>query len=266
MSEALSRLAPPPPEGVDVNQALQQVTEWHQRWEVFEGIYTPGHNPVAHLLDAVGLPADLTGKRVLDVGAYNCCCSFECERRGAAEVIAMDLWTPYDFGYSLLRDLTGSTRVHYQIGSVYDLDERVLGQFDVVLFLGVLYHLRYPLLALDQLREVTRGTLYVESLVIDNRFFDGTKDFQRLGDYHPILPELALWQFYKSDEMSGDGSNWFGPNIRAVSDALESAGFAPKLSTVWGDRAAFQATPNGPGTVVPSYEFKTGMLRRDRLL
>ena len=61
---------------------------WHQRWEIAPGIFTPGGNDVAQIMDLAGVPASLTGKRVLDIGAWNGCCSFECERRGAAEVIA----------------------------------------------------------------------------------------------------------------------------------------------------------------------------------
>jgi tRNA (mo5U34)-methyltransferase len=258
--------APKPPHGVDVEGALRGIPNWHQKWEIFEGIFTPGRNPVADLLDGVGLPRDLTGRRVLDIGAYNCCFSFECERRGATEVVALDLQPPHDLGYFVLRDLTGSQRVRFEPGSVYRLDERVLGQFDVVLFLGVLYHLRYPLLALDQLRKVTRGTLYLETLVIDRRFFESGKDFQRLADYHPALTEVALWQFYKADEIAGDTSNWFGPNIRAVTDGLESAGFAPKLHSTWGDRAGIQAMPAGAGTMRDSYEWKSDRVRGDLLL
>jgi tRNA (mo5U34)-methyltransferase len=208
----------------------------------------------------------LTGQRVLDVGAYNGCFSFECERRGASEVVAMDLSAPNQQGFGILRELTGSRRVRFETGSVYRLDEGTLGRFDVVLFLGVLYHLRYPLLAFDQLRKVTRGTLYIETLVIDDRFFEGGKDFQRLADYHAALPDVALWQFYKGDEISGDGSNWFGPNIRAVADGLESAGFVPKLQSRWGDRAGFQATPSGVGTISASYEWNSERIRNDLLL
>src|SRR5579864_1542419 len=57
---------------------------WHQCWEVFDGIYLPGRNDIETILEYVGLPDDLTGKRVLDVGAWNGGFSFECERRGAS--------------------------------------------------------------------------------------------------------------------------------------------------------------------------------------
>jgi len=261
MDSLASLPIPPKPAGVDVQAVFRQVPVWHQQWEIFEGVFTPGRNPVAPLLDGIGLPKDLRGKRVLDVGAFNCCFSFEAERRGADEVVALDLQSPSDLGFPALRDLVGSRRVRFEQGSVYSLDKDRLGEFDIVLFLGVLYHLRYPLLALDHLRKVTRGKLYLETLVIDNRFLQGGKDFQRLADFHPALTEVPLWQFYKEAELAGDFSNWFGPNIRAVLDGLTSAGFEPNVYSVWGDRAGFQAQAVGRGTMPASYEGASQIVR-----
>jgi tRNA (mo5U34)-methyltransferase len=240
----MSRNAPPPaPPGFDP-QSLFAGIPWHQKWELFKGVFTPGRNPVCALADHVGLPDDLTGLRVLDVGAFNCCLSFECERRGAAEVVALDLQPPEQLGFPQLKRALGSERVRFENGSAYALDARALGRFDVVLFFGVLYHLRYPLLALDQLRKVTQGALYLETLVIDRRFLAEGKDGQFLAKYHPALTNVPLWQFYRADELAGDFSNWFGPNIRAVLDGLESAGFDAELISQWGDRAGFRARPS----------------------
>lgn len=250
----MNRPIPRPPAGLDLDAVFRQIPAWHQRWEIFDGVFTPGRNPVSALLNRVGLPADLSGHRVLDVGAFNGCFSFECERRQAAEVVALDLQTPQELGFSTLRDLVGSQRVRFEQGSVYNLSAAALGEFDIVLFLGVLYHLRYPLLAFDQLRKVTRGTMFVETLVIDDRVLEGGKDFQCLSKYHPALTEIPLWQFYKGSELADDPSNWFGPNIRAVLDGLESAGFRPHLHSTWGDRAGFQAVCSNSGTVESSYE------------
>jgi tRNA (mo5U34)-methyltransferase len=260
---AVKRTAVPPcPEGLNLVQLFQAVPSWHQRWEIFQGVFTPGRNPVATLMTRAGVPASLIGKRVLDVGAYNCCCSFECERRGASEVVAFDLQDPAELGFPALREALGSSRVRFVRGSVYNLDAEALGKFDVVLFFGVLYHLRYPLLALDQLRKVAGGKIYAETLVIDHRFLVGGRDMQELAAYHPALTEVPLWQFYKSDEMQGDYSNWFGPNIRAVLDAFESAGLPAQVMGTWGDRATFQAAPARRGNVGRSYEGMSEVVRR----
>ncbi len=143
---------------MDIARGLERAPAWHQRWEIFEAVFTPGRKSV-EILDGVGLPKDLSGLRVLDVGAFN-----GCYRRGAAEVVAMDLQDhPNDLGFELLKGMLGS-KVRFV-------------QFDIVLFLGVLYHLRYPLLSFDQLRKVTGRKLYLETLVIDHRFLEGGKDF-----------------------------------------------------------------------------------------
>jgi tRNA (mo5U34)-methyltransferase len=254
-------MIPPKPPEMNAAREFERVPAWHQHWEIFEGVYTPGRNPVLEILDGVGLPNDLSGTRVLDVGAFNGCFSFECERRGAADVVAMDLQDPNDLGFELLKGMLGS-KVRFVQGSIYNLDAANLGQFDIVLFLGVLYHLRYPLLSFDQLRKVTGRTLYLETLVIDNRFLEGGKDFQPLSSYHPALVDVPLWQFYKGPELANDHSNWFGPNIRAVLDGLESAGFAPRLHSTWGDRAGFQAEPTTGSTVALSYEGASPIVKK----
>ena len=258
--------APACPEHLNVEDLFRSVPSWHQRWEIFQNVFTPGRNSVEALLENSGVPRDLTGKRVLDVGAFNCCCSFECERRGASEVVALDLQNPAHLGYPVLRDAVASSRVRFVQGSVYHLDPETLGKFDVILFFGVLYHLRYPLLAIDQLRRVARGKIYIESLVIDHRFIEGGRDSQELSSYHPALPAVPLWQFYKSNELEGDYSNWFGPNIQAVLDAFESAGLPAELICTWGDRATFQATAGGRGHVGQSYEGMSEVVRKQLAL
>src|SRR6516162_2078374 len=102
--------APPPPH-LDLPRLLGN-TPWHQRWEVYQGIFTPGPNPVAELCDRIGLPRDLTGQRVLDVGAWHGCFSFECERRGAREVVAYSLENPELTGFRRLKALLNS-QVNY---------------------------------------------------------------------------------------------------------------------------------------------------------
>jgi tRNA (mo5U34)-methyltransferase len=217
---------------------------WHQRWEVFPGIWTPGRNPVASLCDHIHLPADLRGLRVLDVGAWNGCFSFECERRGAAEVVALSLEDPDQTGFNRLKTCLHSD-VQYIQESIYTIDPKTLGDFDLILFLGVLYHLRYPLLAIDKLRSVCSGRVLVESHVIDHYMkIPGWfgKKIVALRQIRRQLPDIPLWRFYPGQELNQDKSNWFGPNIQAVLTAFASAGFACRLLHEWGDRASFEAT------------------------
>jgi tRNA (mo5U34)-methyltransferase len=235
---------PSMPPGLDLQQLWGQ-NHWHQRWEVFPGVFTPGHNPVDFLCQAIGLPGDLRGQRVLDVGAWHGCFSFECERRGAEEVVALSLEDPETNGFQRLHRALNS-RVRYVQQSVYSLDPKELGEFDLVLFLGVLYHLRYPLLAIDRLRTVCRGKVLIESHVIDNYFEIETwrgKKIVPLNKIHRHLSAVPLWRFYPGPELNNDPSNWFGPNIKAVQEAFTSAGFQVTVLERWGDRATFTAQP-----------------------
>jgi tRNA (mo5U34)-methyltransferase len=236
-----ARHLPIAPDDLDTQQLFDGV-HWHQRWQVFRDVYTPGINPIHAMCDALQLPQDLTGKRVLDLGAWNGCLSLECERRGAEDVVALSLEDPSRTGFFRLQQAIGSTRTRYLSGSVYDLNPDVLGTFDVVLFCGVLYHLRYPLLALDNIRRVCRGEVFVETFITDTQFLArtaGLNDRVRRGLLAP-LEAVPLWQFFRLDELHDDPSNWFGPNVTAVVQAFESAGFETRFVSRFGpNRATF---------------------------
>src|SRR5207245_1023580 len=202
----------------------------------------PGSNSIDQMCARFDLPADLAGKRVLDIGGWNGCHSFECERRGAREVIALGPEQPDKTGFNRLREAIGSTRVKYVLGSVYDLDPQKLGFFDVVLFCGVLYHLRYPLLGIDNIRRVCSGDVFIETYVQPPRRARSkwVYRFARLlglgevaipSSTIPVHERPPCWDFFRHNELQADYSNWFGPNISAVLQAFESAGFATRL--VW---------------------------------
>src|SRR5713101_3125979 len=133
-------------------EKLERITsrQWYHSIEIGPGLVTPGAHPLGELrqvLQYLKLPARLDGLSVLDIGAWDGFFSFEAERRGARRAVAYDL-TPEDyFGFATAKELLGSG-VEYAQGSVYELRRDVVGTFDVVLFVGVLYHLRYPLLGL----------------------------------------------------------------------------------------------------------------------
>ncbi|MBI4405528.1 MAG: DUF1698 domain-containing protein [Deltaproteobacteria bacterium] len=235
---------PPARRNLDAKSFFSGI-HWFQKWELFEGIFTPGHNDIERICQDMGLPEDLSGKRVLDIGAWNGCMSFECERRGAQEVVALSPENPVRTGFDKLKKVLRS-KVSYVRGSVYDLSPKRLGYFDVVLFCGVLYHLRYPLLGIDNIRRICRGDVYIESFIIDSRFVMANVDRSAgevvLKSISPFLVFQPIWQFFRLGELGGDVSNWFGPNATAVLQAFESAGFDIKLMRHRNDRATFHAT------------------------
>ena len=141
---------------------------WYHDWEIFKGVRTPGRRSVSLVCAKARIPRDLSGKRVLDIGAWHGCFSFECERRGASEVVAYSLENPDATGFRRLKALLGS-RVNYVQGSVYGLSPQEIGEFDLILFFGVLYHLRYPLLGIDRIRTVSRGDVLIETHTVTSR-------------------------------------------------------------------------------------------------
>jgi tRNA (mo5U34)-methyltransferase len=238
--------APPwPPVGFDAQRAFEGI-DWYHRWEVFKGISTPGRRPVSMICAKTRIPPDLTGKRVLDIGAWNGCFSFECERRGASEVIAYGLENPDVAGFNRLKQLL-SSRVKYVQGSVYTLSPQELGEFDLILFLGVLYHLRYPLLAFDRIRSVSCGDVLVETHTVTNRYLLRWPLWPLSIAFHlsGLFRKTPIWRQYKEYELHPeDQSNWFGPNVAAVVESMETAGFAAQhlASCEFGTRSAFLGT------------------------
>lgn len=197
---------------------------WHHQIDLGNGIITPGYDNSRKKLGRIGLPDDLTGKTVLDVGAWDGFFSFEAERRGAKRVLATDSfswakggWGTQD-GFNLARRALNS-KVEDKFIDVLELSPEVIGQFDVVLFLGVLYHMRHPLLALEKVASVTRELLIVETVV---------------DCLHSRRPLIA---FYPEEELGADPTNWSGPNPAAVIGMFKTVGFS-KVEII-GDKRSF---------------------------
>ena len=188
---------------------------WFHTIDLGHGVVTEGIDDSPRSLERAGVPTDLTGKSVLDVGAWDGFYSFEAERRGAGRVLAADsfAWrstTPPrtgKAGFELAREALGSHVEDVEI-EVLDISPESVGRFDVTLFLGVLYHLRHPLLALERLASVTDELLVLETAA-------------DLGMVR--RPAMA---FYPGVELAEDHTNWWGPNAAAVVAMLYDVGFS----------------------------------------
>src|SRR4051812_9829035 len=187
---------------------------WFHSIELEPGFVTPGRADTRAQIERLH-PPDMTGKTVLDVGAWDGFFSFEAERRGAARVVALDTFSwqargdgTGKAGFELARRALDSKVEDVEVEVLDISPETVGGPFDVVLFLGVLYHLRHPFLALEKLRSVTNELLILETHV----------DLIGLR-----RPAMAL---YPGQELEGDWTNWWGPNPAAVCGMLEQAGFS----------------------------------------
>jgi tRNA (mo5U34)-methyltransferase len=224
-------------------QALSDsVPIWFHEIDLGEGIVTPGRR--GWDLESLGI-GSLDGKSVLDIGAFDGFFSFAAERNGAERVVALDhyAWSmdleawnraliaareqgsvlsePYDLpevwrpdelpgrrGFDIARKALGSA-VEPLVADFMRTDLGELGSFDVVLYLGVLYHMRDPVRAISRVAEVTTDLAVIE-----------TEAFTLAGN-----EDAALWEFYPDGELDGDRSNWWAPNERAAIGLCESAGF-----------------------------------------
>ena len=224
----------------EIRALVGAVPHWHHVMRFPHGVVSPGVYDPRELFSFLELP-DLQGKRVLDVGTRDGFFAFECERRGA-EVVALDYADMDLTGFGVAKRIYGS-QVEYVQANVYDLSPDQLGTFDIVLFLGVLYHLRHPLLALDRLRGLCRELLIVESLVCDARVFTGFETGRPLAELAPQLVDVPLAQFLPVGRFHSDSTNKWVPNTAGLRALLEDALFAPGPSRTWGDRALIHARP-----------------------
>jgi len=196
------------------DELRQQVAaiRWFHRIDLGGGVVTPGLDDTPAKLARIKMPTDLTGKSVLDIGAWDGFFSFEAERRGASRVLAVDsyCWSGEGWGkkagFELARRSLNS-KVEDREMEVLDLSPSIVGTFDLVLFFGVLYHMRHPLLALEKVSSVTKSHLILETKV----------DLLSLR-----APAMA---FYVGDELNHDPTNWWAPNISGLTDMLRAVDF-----------------------------------------
>ena len=206
------------PHAADVRHDLDALREevakikWWHPIDLGHGIVTPGIDVTPARLAEIRMPDDLSGRTVLDIGAWDGFFSFEAERRGAERVLATDsfCWDGGGWGtkkgFELARRARAS-RVEDKTIQVLDVSPDTVGTFDVVLFLGVLYHMRHPLLALERVASVTKGLLIMQTQV------------DMLAVARPAIA------FYPGTELNGDPSNWVGPKPAAVVAMLQDVGF-----------------------------------------
>jgi tRNA (mo5U34)-methyltransferase len=170
------------------------------------------------------LPEDLAGKRALDIGCNAGFYTFELARRGA-HVLAVDVdehylrqaaWAAGELG---LED-----RIELRRMGVYDLARLDEPPFEVVLFLGVLYHLRHPLLALDAVAERTGGTLVVQTLTQPGEERQATPPDLGMDERGRLREAGWPSMAFIEHELAGDPTNWWAPDAACVEAMLRSSG------------------------------------------
>jgi tRNA (mo5U34)-methyltransferase len=176
-----------------------------------------------HVADAI--PRDLSGRTVLDIGCNGGFHAIEMARRGADRVVAMDTDERYLEQASFAAEVA-RCRIEFRKLSVYDV--AALGEtFDIVLFMGVLYHLRHPLLALDLIHQhVARDTLVFQSMLRGSPALEEVQPDYPFSDESPFdSPAFPKLHFIERS-YAGDSTNWWVPNRAAAEAILRAAGFA----------------------------------------
>jgi len=235
----------------ELQKRVGAIPYWYHRIELPGGVVTPGWAPINAARYCI--PDDLTGLRVLDVGAWDGYWTWEALKRGAREVVAIDDfsddcgnpdnvkrngWKTFDlcreaFGFRQVshrspsfagseprqwRNEAGQVVSRFDM-SVYDIEDETDGDFDIVFFFGTIYHLKHPLLALEQIAKVCDGALYVETASLD--------EFSpyRGGIGHGFDGNEMVMEFYPGKQYGNNDSNWWAPTLQCLGAMMESVGF-----------------------------------------
>ncbi len=208
--------------------------QWFHRIDLGNGVITPGIDDTPTKLEQVHFPADLTGKTVLDIGAWDGFFSFEAEKRGASRVVSLDggVWkvpTIGRLGYEFARKALGSKAETIEL-EVVDITPERVGTYDLVLFLGVLYHLPDPLGSFLKVAAVAKDEIIIETHV----------DLIELD-----TPAIAV---YPGTECAHDTTNWCGPNQAAMEGMLRLAGFTQIQSFPVTTPVSYEVAGRDPST------------------
>ena len=170
------------------------------------------------------VPTDLRGKSVLDIGCNAGFYSFEMKRRGASRVLGVDHDPLYLAQARFAREQL-NLDVDFRQGDVYDIDTVVGNQtFDFVVFMGVLYHLRHPLYALEKVARLVGGRLLFQSME------RGSWDVAEFADDFPFSERDVFFDerfprmYFVEHQYAGDATNWWIPNPACTRALLRSCG------------------------------------------
>jgi len=214
----------------ELQKKISAMPFWYHKIQLPYELVTPGWAPLDPA--AYKIPESLNGKRVLDVGSWDGYWTFEALKRGAREVVAIDDFSDYLGSldkrdrrawetFDLCRSALGySEDVCRRIEmSIYDVSEDRLGIFDVVFFFGILYHLRYPLLALDIISAICKEEIYVESAILD----DFSPYRGGMGQGYP--GRQVVMEFYPGKEYGNNETNWWAPTLYCMMNMIKASGF-----------------------------------------
>jgi tRNA (mo5U34)-methyltransferase len=217
----------------EMTKTLERLGPWYHNVVFAPGVMSNPSNadyPASRwrVLDEV-IPKDLTGKSVLDIGCNSGFFSLEMKKRGASRVVGVDIMPHLLAQSRFAAHWFGLPLELYECGA-YDV--RLLeSQFDIVVFIGVLYHLKHPLYALEQIASVCKETMYFQSVVRGP-----AGDVEPLEDYpvteaaifdQPAWPKL----YFIEKKFNGDESNWWFATRSCLKAMARTSGFSEVQDT-----------------------------------
>lgn len=213
-----------------ISTELKRLQPWFHQIDLGGGRFTKSQSAIGEPLEhprptwetvKVCLPDNLSGKSVLDVGCNAGFYCIETKRRGAARVLGVDSQRNLIRQAIFVRKVLG-LEIDYQRLSVYDLDPNSLGQFDVTLALGLIYHCKHLVLALEKLFAVTRELLVIETAIYPPDKAPSSFVYD-VGGIQPTLHPLAYVE--NPPDAKEAIYNWFLPGVEALCALLRNVGF-----------------------------------------
>ena len=228
-SSARSPIGEPPnsSSAEDLRALVRSFPYWYQRIYLGKGIYSLDQ-PAYHegVWDRVRptFPTDLGGASVLDVGTNAGFFALEAKRRGAGRVVGIESVEDYRRQAEACRSIWGLD-IEYLALDAHQLD-KVSGQFEIVIFTGILYHLKNPLYVLEEVGRLCQDAIVVETEVIPENPKNCVNVRQGPTGKTRVTPcRTGIMKFIERDELNGDGSNWWVPDTECVMGMLRTAGF-----------------------------------------
>jgi len=212
-----------------IRQRVQELGQWFHNLDL-HGVKTAPDHFLGDYPNtkwqrfASALPQDLRGRTVLDVGCNAGFYSIQMKLRGADRVVGVDTDDAYLAQARFAAEVSG-VQIDFRRLSVYQL-ERLYEKFDLVLFLGVLYHLRHPLLALDMLHEyAVKDLLVIQSMLRGSESVAEVEDDYEFWEQEIFQDRKFPQMYFIEQRFSGDPTNWWIPNRACLEAMLRSANF-----------------------------------------
>ncbi|HKD82512.1 MAG TPA: TIGR04290 family methyltransferase [Candidatus Angelobacter sp.] len=211
----------------ELTRRISEMGEWFHNINLHGVLTAPNHflgdfPNIKWKSLAPAIPQDLSGASVLDVGCNGGFYSIELKKRGASRVLGLDVDDRYLEQARFAAQVLGLD-IEFQKCSVYDIDS-VPGQFDYVLFMGVFYHLRYPLFALDKVIKKVRGNLVFQTMVRGSLTSPELCDDYHFWNLEIFNNREFPCMYFIEKKYAGDPTNWWIPNHGAMEAMLRSSG------------------------------------------